>query len=404
MSDKIRLAFLEPGHFHAALTLRERHPRLADEVFVYAAEGPDLQHFLALVESFNSRAEAPTTWQVDLRAGPNALARLCAEQPADAVVLAGRNDGKLAAIHTLHAAGLPVLADKPWLIDAAALPLLQDIVAGPPLAMDIMSSRQSVANRLVKELIVRGVAGSLLGIEFYSRHHLYKLVNDAPLVRPDWYFDTAIQGEGINDLPSHYVDMALWLAGNDDVTLVSAEQTATEVPRQTYAAVTGLDSFPDALQDRVSGDSLALLSNAVLEFRIGEVPVLVDAAWNIAVPEGGGDSHGLTVRGSAADLIVDHSAETGFATVLSATPHGDDSALRAAVQDLAADFPGIALDGGQIVIPDALDGGHEAHFALVLDAFLKTLDGAEPPADLAKDLAVKYALLAAAKTRAHADD
>jgi predicted dehydrogenase len=404
MSDKIRLAFLEPGHFHAALCLREPHPRLAGEVFVYAAEGPDLQHFLALVESFNSRAEAPTAWQVDLRAGPNGLARLCAEQPADAVILAGRNDTKLAAIHTLHAAGLPVLADKPWLIDAATLPLLQDVVTGAPLAMDIMSSRQSVANRLVKALIARGVAGSLRGIDFTSRHHLYKLVNDKPLVRPDWYFDTEIQGEGINDLPSHYVDMALWLAGNDDVALVSAQQTATEVPRETYTAVTGLDGFPDALSDKVSGDTLALLSNALLKFTIAGVPVSIDAAWNLAVPEGGGDSHGLTVRGSAADLVVDHSAETGFATVLSATPHGDDSALRAAVQDLAADFPGIALDGSQIVIPDALDGGHEAHFALVLDTFLNTLGNAAPPADLAKDLAVKYGLLAAAKTLAHAND
>lgn len=404
MSDKIRLAFLEPGHFHAALCLRERHPRLADEVFVYAAEGPDLQHFLALVESFNSRAEAPTAWQVDLRAGANGLARLCAEQPADAVVLAGRNDTKLAAIHTLHAAGLPVLADKPWLIDAATLPLLQDVVAGAPLAMDIMSSRQSVANRLVKALIARGVAGSLRGIEFTSRHHLYKLVNNAPLVRPDWYFDTEVQGEGITDLCSHYVDMALWLAGNDDVALVSAEQTTTDVPHETYTAVTGLDSFPDTLRNRVRGDTLALLCNAMLRFTVAGVPVSIDAAWNLAVPEGGGDSHGLTVRGSAADLVVDHSAETGFATVLNATPHGDDGALRAALQDLASDFPGIALDGNRIVIPEALDGGHEAHFALVLDAFFNTLGDAVPPADLAKDLAVKYALLAAAKTLAHADD
>ncbi len=34
-----RLLFLDPGHFHAALTLRVSHPRVADEVFVYAADG-----------------------------------------------------------------------------------------------------------------------------------------------------------------------------------------------------------------------------------------------------------------------------------------------------------------------------------------------------------------------------
>jgi predicted dehydrogenase len=404
MADKIRLAFLESGHFHAALTLRDRHPRLADEVFVYAAEGPDLDHFLALIESFNGRTDAPTAWQVDLRAGPNALTRLCAEQPADAVVLAGRNDSKLAAIHSLHAAGLPVLADKPWLIDAAALPLLDDITAEPPVAMDIMTSRQSVANRLVKALIARGVAGTLRSIDFTSRHHLYKLVNNAPLVRPPWYFDTEVQGEGINDLPSHYVDMALWLAGNDDVALVSARQTATNVPHETFSAVTGLEDFPKVLEDNIAGDALALLCNAELKFRIGKMPVTVDAAWNLAVPDGGGDSHGLTVHGSAVDLVVDHSPETAFATVLSAIPHGDDGPLRTAVSELAEDFPGIAFDGKQITIPDALDGGHEAHFALVLDEFLGYVENTEPSPDLAKDLAVKYSLLAEAKTRAHLDD
>ena len=33
------LLFLEPGHFHAALTLRVPQARAADEVFVYAREG-----------------------------------------------------------------------------------------------------------------------------------------------------------------------------------------------------------------------------------------------------------------------------------------------------------------------------------------------------------------------------
>lgn len=50
------LLFLEPGHFHAALTIRERHPLLRDEIFVYASEGPELAEFLGLVEAFNRRA------------------------------------------------------------------------------------------------------------------------------------------------------------------------------------------------------------------------------------------------------------------------------------------------------------------------------------------------------------
>ena len=35
------LLFYEPGHFHAALTLRSRNHRVARDVHVYAHPGPD---------------------------------------------------------------------------------------------------------------------------------------------------------------------------------------------------------------------------------------------------------------------------------------------------------------------------------------------------------------------------
>src|SRR4030095_4475212 len=62
------LVFLDPGHFHAALTLRERHPLVRDEIVVYAptaehAGGAELAEFLTLVEAFNRRPERPTQWQ-----------------------------------------------------------------------------------------------------------------------------------------------------------------------------------------------------------------------------------------------------------------------------------------------------------------------------------------------------
>ena len=57
------LLFLEPGHFHAALTLRVPNPRVADEIVVYAPDGAERRDFLALVERFNARGEAPTRWR-----------------------------------------------------------------------------------------------------------------------------------------------------------------------------------------------------------------------------------------------------------------------------------------------------------------------------------------------------
>ncbi len=45
------LIVVNPGHFHAALTLREMHPNLSKDVYVYAEEGADLKSFINLVRS-----------------------------------------------------------------------------------------------------------------------------------------------------------------------------------------------------------------------------------------------------------------------------------------------------------------------------------------------------------------
>ena len=50
----------------------------------------------------------------------------------------------------------------------------------------------------------------------------------------------------------------------------------------------------------------------------------------------------------------------------------------------------------EIAIPAGLDAGHEAHFALVLDTFLRAIDEKRWPAELAARTLAKYTLLAAA--------
>src|SRR5512135_2198012 len=100
------LALLDPGHLHAALTVRERHPRVHDEIFVYAPAGPELDDFLALIAAFNRRAERPTAWRPVVRAGGESLERLLAERLGDVVILAGRNDRKMGLMRRLHDAGV----------------------------------------------------------------------------------------------------------------------------------------------------------------------------------------------------------------------------------------------------------------------------------------------------------
>jgi predicted dehydrogenase len=134
------LLILDPGHFHAALVLRESHPELSDEIHVYAADGPDLERFRQMAESFNQRKVRPTRWRIRLETGTNSRDRLLREKAGDVVVLAGQNHTKMETIAALHRAGFHVLADKPWVITDTALPLLHATMQTPrPLAADIMT-------------------------------------------------------------------------------------------------------------------------------------------------------------------------------------------------------------------------------------------------------------------------
>lgn len=417
------LVVLNPGHFHAALTLRKRHAHLDDDVHVYAEDGADLESFLRLVQSFNARASEPTGWNLHVYRGADFLERLSRERPGEVVVYAGKNDAKMRAIHRLHGEGFCVLGDKPWLVCAHDLPLLHETVARSPLAMDIMTERHEITTRVQKALSESAEVfgtfrtdGAEPAILLESVHHLYKLVNQRPLVRPAWYFDVAVQGEGITDVTTHLVDLTQWMTGGgrpfdygSDVELMAARQWPTAVARDIFKRITGLDDFPAAVRGAVSGDTLQYLCNAQIDYRLRGLPMRVLSIWNLAIPEGGGDTHCATLRGTQADLVVDQGPQTGFATRLSVHPHSPGQAyahaLAQAVAALQPQFPGLAVetdgDTYRIAIPQALRTTHEEHFAAVLDDFLELLSHGKQPVNLGPDLLAKYTLLAQARELSH---
>src|SRR5262245_17710413 len=147
------LLFLDPGHFHAALTLRTANPRVADEIVVYAPDGPERRDFLALVERFNHRAEAPTRWRPTVVGDDDPLARLIAERRGDVVVLAGRNGGKARTMRRLHEAGFHVLADKPWLVAPDALEDVRRSLDARPLVIEMMTGSHDATARLMKRVV-----------------------------------------------------------------------------------------------------------------------------------------------------------------------------------------------------------------------------------------------------------
>jgi predicted dehydrogenase len=226
----------------------------------------------------------------------------------------------------------------------------------------------------------------------------------------------AVQGEGIMDVTTHLVDLAHWMTGQGqpfvyerDVELQSARQWPTEVPREVFARITGLRDFPDALKDRVANGRLRYLCNAELAYRLRGIPVRIESIWDLAIPEGGGDTHYAIARGTRADLVVEQNAATRFTTELTVHPLDRSGAYARALTDAAkglqSEFPGLGIepagDAFRITVPHKLRTTHEEHFAAVLDEFLGYVDGGAWPADLGPNLIAKYTLLARARDLSH---
>ena len=85
----IRLITLAPGHFHAALVQKRMTPGVHRRAYVYGPLDRDTVAHVDRIAAFNARADDPTDWEVDLRAGPDWLERFLREQPGNTVVLSG---------------------------------------------------------------------------------------------------------------------------------------------------------------------------------------------------------------------------------------------------------------------------------------------------------------------------
>ncbi len=427
--QKHTAVIVNPGHFHAALTLRRRHTRLNDDVYVFAEDGPELEKFTTIVDSFNNRPNDPTQWSLHMYRGDDYLDALLARKPGDLAIVAGKNDTKMATIHRLHQAGFHVLGDKPWLINPEMLPLLDDVLAAPPLAGDIMTERNEVGTRLQKALISsRDFFGEFAGdgerpaIEMKSVHHLYKTVNGVPLQRPPWYFDSAVQGEGMFDVTTHLVDLAFGLtnaggvAADEQIVLHAARQWSVSVSPELFAKATGHTDFPPALGQKCDNGALHYPCNAYLGYALGGVSIDLEATWDLIEPEGGGDIHDVIARGTRANVSVVFGPETGFATAVFVDDHASsprfEANLEALVAELQTTFAGLAyerVDPGhrrwRFIIPDALRTTHEQHFAMVLDRFLSAADRNLSGRATDPTLSRKYRLLAEAAimaARSHA--
>jgi predicted dehydrogenase len=413
------LMTLDPGHFHAALMHKNMWPGVSPHVYVYAPLGPDLLGHLQRMARFNSRPENPTAWQLHIYAGPDALGRMLAEHPGNVVVLSGQNREKIDRLLASVEAGLHVLADKPWIIEAAQMPLLEGALGAAArrgvVAYDAMTQRLEVSCLLQKELVrtpdVFGtpLAGSEAEPAVYmeSLHHLLKEVAGAPALRPAWFFDIAEQGEGLTDVGTHLVDLVQWTLFPDqpidcraDIRVLGGARWPTALSRAEFRRVTGEADFPDSLKAAVKDGRLDYYCNNTVRYALRGIHVRIDVLWNFETPPGGADTERAVFRGSRSRIDVRQGKEEKFVPELYVVPNRPEDraavagALRRKVEALQAAYPGVAVeDEGErlhVVIPAALRVGHEAHFALLAARFLgyvrnpETLPAWERPNMLAK--------------------
>ena len=414
----VKLITYDPGHFHAALVQKEMYPGVSPQVDVYAPLGPDLLGHLARVSAYNLRPASPTAWRLDVHTGPDYLARMLREKPGNVVVLSGRNAGKIERVGAAVEAGLNVLVDKPWILGSADLPklthALEEADRRKLVAYDIMTERFEASNALQRALVMDpAVFGQIVpgtpaepGVYIESVHHLMKVVAGAPNIRPTWFFDTDEQGEGLNDIGTHLVDLVQWTLFPDqaldyhkDVRVLSAQRWPTMIPRDQFKRVTGQD-IPAALSAKVKDGALEYFCNTLVSYTARGTHVKLNVIWDWEPPAGGGDSHFAYYRGTRAKVEIRQGTAEKYRPELYVVPNtpADKAAVLAAIQKKMAAVqtahPGVAVeDRGaelRISIPDRLRIGHEDHFAQVTQRFLRyvrdrsTLPAWERPNMLAK--------------------
>jgi len=426
----VRLMTLNPGHFHAGLVHKYDYDQVDPVVHIYAPDGNELESHLALINRFNTRAEAPTHWMPVVYRGADYLERMLDEKPGNVMVVAGNNGLKIEYIRRAVQAGINVLADKPMVIHPDSFNVLKDALASADeqglVVQDIMTERHEITSILQKELsqhpelfgeLVKG-SPEEPAISKESVHYFYKTVAGQPLVRPAWFFDINQQGEAIVDVATHLVDLILWQVfpeepidyenPDDGVEVITARAWDTRLTPAQFEQVTHETTYPAYLTPHVDSDSvLSVAASGVFVFKVRGVHSKVSVQWGFENPKGG-DTHYSIMRGTEANLVIRQDEAQGFkATLYAEPPEGADqqafgAMLNNVLKGLSPPYAGLSAEpsefGWEIKIPDAYKEGHEEHFTRVTEQYLQYLADGALPAWERTNLLTKYFIT----TRAYA--
>jgi predicted dehydrogenase len=416
-NDDIRLITLDPGHFHAALVQKTMYDGVGRTVYVYAPKGADVDAHLARIDAYNSRSSHPTHWAEEVYLGADFFNRMIADKKGNVVVMAGNNQNKTSYIKRSVAAGFSVLGDKPMAIDNQHFALLQDafkIAAKKKLVLyDIMTERYEITNTLQREFAqIPEIFGQQKkgtpqhpGVEMQSIHYFYKYVSGSVLTRPNWFFDTKQEGEGLQDVGTHLVDLAQWecfpnksIDYKKDIQFNSASHWLSNITLSQFNTVTGSNGFPIFLKKSVVHDTvLQVYANGMVNYKLFGVNIKLTAMWDYKAPAGGDNQYSV-LRGTKANLVIKQGPDEKYMPILYIAPVSNSPAYEKAllnkVRNLNDKYPGVYLKKEnsvwEVIIPDLYKDGHEAHFAKVTDSFLGYLKNGNMPKWEVPNMIAKY--------------
>ena len=415
---EVKLITVDPGHFHAQLVQKKMYEQIDPKTYVYAPEGSDVNDFMIQINGFNTRAEDPTTWSPQLYTGVDFLSKMLAEKPGNVVVLSGNNAKKIDYILESAKAGLNVYADKPMVINTEGFVKLEEAFkvaeTNGTLLYDIMTERFEITTIVQRELSkITEVFGTLVdgtpenpAITKESVHHFYKNVAGNAVKRPDWFFDTKQQGEGIVDVTTHLVDLIQWEAfpevilQKSDVGMLSAKRWPTVITKEQFTQATRLPEISEFLKKDMVNGKLEVYANGEMVYKLKGKHAKVSVIWNYEAPVGTGDTHYSIMRGSLCDVMIKQGAEENYKPTVFVQANTKDANFEALLkkaveQDIAKEYPDMKVvkikdQLWTIEIPDKYSVGHEAHFGQVTEKYMGYLIDGKLPEWEVPNMIVKY--------------
>lgn len=411
----IRIMTLDPGHFHAGLIHKSMYTSVDTSIYVFAPVGEELKDYLKRLAGYNERIDSPTSWKLEVYTGSDYLQKMISQKPGNIMMVAGKNDRKIDYIQQAIANGIHVYADKPLVINREGfknlLKVFEEAKSKKLLLYDIMTERFEITTLLQKELsMIPELFGTLESgspqnpaITKESVHHFFKYVSGSPLIRPDWFFDVAIEGNGLVDVTTHLVDLVQWEAfpeqilDTTDVVMGEVKLWPTNLNRTQFMQVTGKSDFPELLRKDLKNGELEVFGNGEINYALREKHAKVSVTWAFQAPPGTADTHYSMMRGTKANLVIRQGEVENYKPALYVTllDSNEKILVTAIKDDLQIKYPGIDLkkmaNGEfQIIVPDLYHNGHEAHFAQVTDKFLEYYKLGTMPAWEVPNMIVKY--------------